>query len=235
MATTKLLNLSMLQYYDGKLKAYVATQIDTKIGAVGNIFTLKGTKASIDEINALTDMKTGDIWLVPNGTASDEYFYTGAKWELMGTTATDISGCVTTKDLYAGAEGTGTTAAPAEGTILANLLAKIADGVTDVAFSTAEATASEAEETVNVVTKTAKTTVTITSGDGSTDDTQSFENTWKEYGEATEAKAGLMTAANVTALAKATTDIGALTTRVEELATAEPNLIVEADIDGLFA
>lgn len=225
--TKKLMNLATLTYYDNKLKTWVATQIDGAIAELGNVFTLLGSKESIEALPA-DGNNVGDIWLVPNGTASDEYYWTAeGKWELMGTTATDISGCVTKESLYAGAEGTGTTAAPAEGTILAGILAKIADGVTDVTLTAGEETTAAVSETVNGTVKTTETTVAITTADGEIDETQKIVTKYIEYGAASNAKDGLMTAAQVAALEKAGTDIAALQ-------EAQPDLIENADIDALF-
>jgi len=152
----------------------------------------------------------------------------------MGTTATDISGCVTKESLYAGADGTGTTAAPAEGTILASILAKIADGVTDVTFTAAAETSAAVSDTVNGTVKTTETTVAITTADGEVDDTQKIVTKYIEYGAADTAKDGLMTATQVAALNKAGTDITAIDGRVLALEQAQPDLIQNNDIDALF-
>ena len=237
--TKKLMNLATLTYYDNKLKNWVTTQIDgavaDAISALGNVFTLLGSKESVEALPA-DGNNVGDIWLVPNGTASDEYYWTAdGKWELMGTTATDISGCVTKESLYAGADGTGTTAAPAEGTILASILAKINDGVTDVTITTAAETSAAVSETVNGTVKTAETTIAITTADGEVDDTQKIVTKYIEYGAADNAKDGLMTATQVAALEKAGTDIAAIDGRVKTLEEAQPDLIENADIDNLFA
>lgn len=232
--TKKLMNLATLTYYDNKLKTWVATQIDGAIAELGNVFTLLGSKNSVAELPAEGN-NIGDIWLVPNGTASDEYYWTAeGKWELMGTTATDISGCVTKESLYAGADGTGTTAAPAEGTILASILAKIADGVTDVTFTAAAETSAAVSDTVNGTVKTTETTVAITTADGEVDDTQKIVTKYIEYGAADTAKDGLMTATQVAALNKAGTDITAIDGRVLALEQAQPDLIQNNDIDALF-
>ena len=225
--TKKLMNLATLSYYDSKLKTWVTTQIDNALAELGNVFTLLGTKESFEALPAEGN-NVGDIWLVPNGTVSDEYYWTSeGKWELMGTTATDISGCVTKESLYAGTDGTGTTAAPAEGTILAGILAKINEGVTDVTLTAGEETTAAVSETVNGTVKTTETTVAITTADGEVDDTQKIVTKYIEYGAADNTKAGLMTAAQVTALEKAGTDIAALQ-------EAQPDIIENTDIDALF-
>lgn len=127
MANEKIMTLSMLTYYDGKIKNWVTTELDEAIAGLGNVFTLKGNKADIASLPA-TDNTVGDIYLVgAEGAESfDEYYWNGTKWELMGTTATDISSCVTKEGLYAGADGTGTVAAPADGTIIKSIYDKIA-------------------------------------------------------------------------------------------------------------
>lgn len=127
MANEKIMTLSMLTYYDGKIKSWVTTELDEAIAGLGNVFTLKGSKADIASLPA-TDNEVGDIYLVgAEGAESfDEYYWNGTKWELMGTTATDISSCITKEGLYAGADGTGTVAAPADGTIIKSIYDKIA-------------------------------------------------------------------------------------------------------------
>ncbi|MBQ8195301.1 MAG: hypothetical protein IJZ47_08020 [Oscillospiraceae bacterium] len=125
MANEKIMTLSMLTYYDGKIKSWVTTELDEAIAGLGNVFTLKGTVADIASLPA-DGNETGDIYLVGTTAPFDEYYWDGSKWELMGTTATDISGCVTKEALYEGADGTGTVAAPADGTIIKSIYDKIA-------------------------------------------------------------------------------------------------------------
>lgn len=59
----------------------------------GNIFTIKGSVATFDDL-PLSGNTNGDVYLVgPRSDGSyDEYFWTDASvWELLGTTATNLS------------------------------------------------------------------------------------------------------------------------------------------------
>lgn len=137
----KFVTLSTLQYYDGKLKAWVGTELDEAIAGLGNVFTLKGSKTTIGELPT-TDNKQGDIYIVGTSAPFDEYYWDGTQWELMGTTATDISGVVTKEALYEGADGTGTVVAPADGSIIKSIYDKIA---------TAQAAADKAQGEVDAL------------------------------------------------------------------------------------
>lgn len=68
---------------------YTKSEVDSLISAV---FTYKGTKATVSEVNALTGMKTGDVWFVT--ADSSEYAYNGTVWEKLGPTI-DLSGYLT--------------------------------------------------------------------------------------------------------------------------------------------
>lgn len=73
----------------------VATTVNTKIQSLGNVFTLKGRKDTYTEVEALTDAKVGDVWLVGTSDAAEleEYVRTDAnKWEKLGiTTKVDLT------------------------------------------------------------------------------------------------------------------------------------------------
>ena len=141
MANEKIVTLPILQYYDEKLKAWVGTEINEAVAGLGTVFTLKGSKTDKASLPA-DGNETGDIYIVGTAAPFDEYYWDGSKWELMGTTATDISGCVTKEALYEGADGTGTVANPADGTIIKTIYDKIA---------TAQAAADKAQEEVDAL------------------------------------------------------------------------------------
>lgn len=141
MANEKIVTLPILQYYDEKLKAWVGTEIDEAVAGLGTVFTLKGSKTDVASLPAEGN-ETGDIYIVGTAAPFDEYYWDGTQWELMGTTATDISGCVTKEALYEGADGTGTVANPADGTIIKTIYDKIA---------TAQAAADKAQEEVDAL------------------------------------------------------------------------------------
>lgn len=147
----KFVTLSTLQYYDGKLKAWVGTELDEAIAGLGNVFTLKGSKTTIDELPT-ADNKQGDIYIVGTSAPFDEYYWDGTQWELMGTTATDISGVVTKEALYEGTDGTGTVVAPANGTIIKSIYDKIATTQSEVdALETLVGTIPESATATTVV------------------------------------------------------------------------------------
>ena len=73
----------------GITDAYTQTQVDSKISALGSVFSFKGTKKTFAELEKLTTgNKTGDVWHVTENSA--EYVWDGAKWEELGSTV-DLS------------------------------------------------------------------------------------------------------------------------------------------------
>ena len=125
MATAKLVSTAILQYYDTKLKAWVSNQVTGAVAALGDVLTLKGRVNDLSALNAISDPKDGDVYLVgPEASPEyEEYYYYNSAWEYMGTTAVSLDGYVTETALYKGDQGTGTTSAPAAGTILAPIVA----------------------------------------------------------------------------------------------------------------
>ncbi len=123
--TDKYVKLPQLNYYDGKIKAWVGTQISN----IGTVFTLKGRVDAVSDLPT-TDVKAGDVYLVGAADAVefDEYVRTSDnKWEMFGKTAetVDLTGYITESTLYKGTDDTGTTTAPAAGTILATLISSL--------------------------------------------------------------------------------------------------------------
>lgn len=93
--------------------------IKNAIDNLGDVFTLKGNVASIDNLPQ-SGNNPGDIYLVgPKSDDSyDEYYWTSNNtWEIMGATI-NFEGIINEEILYAGEEGTGTIENPAEDTIL---------------------------------------------------------------------------------------------------------------------
>lgn len=121
----KKVTLSILTYYDERLKEWVLEQIGESSASV---FNLKGTVATIENLPT-ADNKVGDVYLVgPLEDGSyDEYVWLESKWEFLGTTQQKINEeeIVSNAELYAGEDGLGTPDNPAEGTVLAQLKAEI--------------------------------------------------------------------------------------------------------------
>lgn len=120
--------VSNLSKYDLLVRTWTIEQINNKFESLGTPLRLMGRKDTLAEVQALTDMKAGDFWIV--GAEADaekvEYVYTeSGTWELLGTSAVSLEGYVTEADLYKGADGTGTPAAPAEGTVLDGIATSI--------------------------------------------------------------------------------------------------------------
>lgn len=121
----KKVTLSILTYYDERLKEWVLEQIGESSTSV---FNLKGTVATKEELPT-TDNKVGDVYLIgPLDDGSyDEYVWLESGWEFLGTTQQKINEdeIVSNAELYAGEDGLGTPDSPAEGTVLAQLKAEI--------------------------------------------------------------------------------------------------------------
>lgn len=117
----KKVTLSILTYYDERLKEWVLEQIGE---SNTNVFNLKGIVSTIDEL-PIENNKTGDVYLVgpiEDGTYN-EYVWLESDWEFLGTTEQRIDETEITLniDLFAGPDGLGTPKNPAEGTVLAQL------------------------------------------------------------------------------------------------------------------
>lgn len=95
--------------------------ISQSVSALGDVFTIKGSVSSFDELPT-TGNKNGDFYLVgPKSDGSyDEYYWSAALvWESMGSTASELGGYITAATLYEGEDGTGTIENPAPDTIMA--------------------------------------------------------------------------------------------------------------------
>lgn len=83
---TKFLSLAGLQSYDSKIKAYIGTAVQGKL-----VFQLVDSLPQTGVENV--------IYLVPNNgegnNVKDEYMWINNAWELIGTTACDLSGYYT--------------------------------------------------------------------------------------------------------------------------------------------
>lgn len=253
MATDAIVTLSKLTYYDGKIKAWVNTELNEAIAGLGNIFTLKGSVDSIDALPA-TDNESGDIYIVGTAAPYDEYYWDGTKWELMGTTATDISGVVTKAALYEGADGTGTVAAPADGTIVKTIYDKISAVQAEVDAVEERVGANEtaiATNTVNIKTNTdaiaainnadtgilAQAKAYADGKDTAIQAAQDAADAAQGEVDALETLVGAIpegaTATTVTAYAKELAD--ANTTAINTINETLNNTVTESDIDSLFA
>jgi hypothetical protein len=124
----ELVTSEVFSYYNTNLKKWTKKKIADGLTSLGTILNLKGTAESIEELaTKAVDPKNGDVWLI--GTADDaefeeRYYYNGT-WEYIGLTSPSLEGLITKASLYAGADGTGTTDSPAEGTVLYNINAAI--------------------------------------------------------------------------------------------------------------
>lgn len=123
-----IVTLGTLQYFSEKEHEWVGLQIDAAIEKFGGVLKIKGTVTDAASLPA-EGSETGDLYFVrAEGAAeSEEYCWTGTEWEYIGTTAVDTGGMITEAELYAGADGTGTVSAPADGTILKTVYDKDAE------------------------------------------------------------------------------------------------------------
>lgn len=113
------------------VKSFVNSKITGEISKLGNIMTITGKVASKEALP--TDAKPGAVYMVgaDDDVDSAEYVRTASgTWEYLGVaggTEVDMSGYTSNKVLFAGDAGTGTTDAPAEGTILGAYNKRIKD------------------------------------------------------------------------------------------------------------
>jgi hypothetical protein len=77
----------------GITDSYTKTEVN---GMVAGTFTFKGSKNSLDELNALTEKETGDVYQV----ADKEYAYNGTEWVELGFNI-DLSAYATTASVNA--------------------------------------------------------------------------------------------------------------------------------------
>lgn len=130
----KKVTLSILTYYDERLKEWVLEQIGEGGYAEAGTLVLRGTIATYEELPT-ADNKVGDIYLV--GPAEDgtygEYIWTEANaWEFLGSASkeADLEAVVTKAELYAGQDNAGTPENPAEDSILGQIQAEL-DGLSN--------------------------------------------------------------------------------------------------------
>ena len=81
---TKFLSLGGLQHYDSKIKAFIAEKVAGHL-----LFEIVAT------LDSVTAPKDNVIYLVPNAgntnNVKDEYMWINGAWELIGTTAVDLT------------------------------------------------------------------------------------------------------------------------------------------------
>ena len=146
MATTSnasYVTKGILTYYDTKAKAWTEEKISGAIAGLGNVLTIK---ERVDNVEALpSNAKVGDVYTVGAVDAAEyeEYYWNGTKWEYMGVTRANLDGYITDVQLYKGAEGTGTAAIPAEGTLLYPLYLSVKTNADNIAAVTERVTAAE--------------------------------------------------------------------------------------------
>ena len=256
MAQAKLVSTAILQYYDTKLKSWVGTQITGAVAALGDVLTLKGRVDDKAALNSISDPKDGDVYLVGAEGASEfeEYYYYGSAWEFMGTTAMSLYGYVDEKSLYKGEDGSGTTAAPAAGTILAPIVAAATaltarvtaneDAITAINKADTGILAQAKKYTNDEVKKVSdKVTANTTAIDAINNEATGAIATSKSYTDTEIGKVSTKVTANadaITAINDAETGAVATAksytdTKVAEVATAVANIAEESDIDAFFA
>lgn len=205
-SSSALVTKAMLIYYDGKIKDWSQAQISDKISALGDVFTLKGKVASTAAL-PVSDNKAGDLYLVGDDSSAEsaEYYWTGSVWEYMGLTGVSLDGYITETQLYKGVDGTGTTDAPAAGTILAPIFAK--------AKANAEAIL-ENKAAISAI----------------NDPATGILKTAKDYADSAASKAIYGGGGSAEAPIA-----GSVAAKVKALEDITSDVITEEDIDGLFA
>lgn len=71
---------------DADVEQLVTDAVQKELEKLGSVFEIKGTVASISELPAENNEK-GDVYLVGSEEGDDltEYYWTGSKWDYMGT------------------------------------------------------------------------------------------------------------------------------------------------------
>lgn len=148
MATTSnnsYVTKGILTYYDTKAKAWTEEKISGAIAGLGNVLTIK---ERVDNVEALPkSANVGDVYTVGASDAAEfeEYYWNGTRWEFMGLTRANLDDYITNVQLYKGAEGTGTAAIPAEGTLLYPLYLSVKTNADNIAAVTERVTAAETD------------------------------------------------------------------------------------------
>lgn len=113
------------------LSAKQGKVLDDKITALSNkltaIFKFKGSKANLDEIQAVESPETGDVY--HNSDNGGEYVYDGTQWELLGLSI-DLEPYAKTADVTTAIEGAKTELTGTIDSVKADLQGKIDTKVT---------------------------------------------------------------------------------------------------------
>lgn len=113
------------------LSAKQGKVLDDKITALSNkltaIFKFKGSKANLDEIQAVESPETGDVY--HNSDNGGEYVYDGTQWELLGLSI-DLEPYAKTADVTTAIEDTKTELTGTIDSVKADLQGKIDTKVT---------------------------------------------------------------------------------------------------------